>query len=130
MNLNQVTLPSLDLNIAVGFYRKLGLELIVDALPRYARFACPGGSTFSLHLTDRLPEGDSAWIYFECNNLDKRVEALLAKGILIDELPEDKSWLWREARLRDPDNNRLVLYYAGENRLNPPWRIGQQSSSH
>jgi catechol 2,3-dioxygenase-like lactoylglutathione lyase family enzyme len=35
MNLNQVTLPALDVAPAVAFYRQLGLRLIVDALPRY-----------------------------------------------------------------------------------------------
>ena len=28
-----------------------------------------------------------------------------------------------EVRLKDPVNNQLILYFAGENRLNPPWRI-------
>ena len=27
------------------------------------------------------------------------------------------------AYLRDPDGNRLCLYFAGENRVNPPWRV-------
>jgi len=50
MNLNQVTVPSHDLEIAIPFYEKLGLNLIVKALPHYARFECPDGeSTFSLH---------------------------------------------------------------------------------
>ena len=25
--------------------------------------------------------------------------------------------------LQDPDGNPLCLYHAGENRLNPPWRL-------
>ena len=37
--------------------------------------------------------------------------------------PIDQSWLWRESYLRDPDGNKICLYYAGENRLNPPWRV-------
>lgn len=44
MNLNQVTVPSLNVEKAVNFYQKLGLELIVKALPNYARFACPDGN--------------------------------------------------------------------------------------
>ena len=51
------------------------------------------------------------------------VNKLVSKGILFEGMPNDKRWLWREARLKDPDNNQLILYYAGENRLNPPWRI-------
>jgi hypothetical protein len=40
-----------------------------------------------------------------------------------DSGPEDQSWLWREAWLRDPAGNRLYLFFAGENRRFPPWRI-------
>jgi hypothetical protein len=35
----------------------------------------------------------------------------------------DRPYLWREAVLRDPSGNRIKLYHAGENRLNPPWRV-------
>jgi len=56
-------------------------------------------------------------------NLDVCVKELKAKGIIFEELPTDKPWLWREARLKDPNANQLILYTAGENRLNPPWRI-------
>lgn len=40
-----------------------------------------------------------------------------------DQEPVDQRWLWREARLKDVDGNQLILFYAGKNRLNPPWRI-------
>ena len=50
MNFNQVTVPVADVEKAIDFYEKLGLKLIVKALPDYARFECPNGtSTFSLH---------------------------------------------------------------------------------
>jgi len=45
MNLNQITVPSLDLKKSIPFYQKLGLELIVAAAPHYARFVCPDGSS-------------------------------------------------------------------------------------
>jgi len=124
MNLNQITIPSLNLINAIAFYQKLGMKLIVNSLPRYARFQCPdGNSTFSIHEVDVLPVGEGIWIYFECENLDEFVNKLIVKGISFDELPNDKPWLWREARIKDPDQNTLILYFAGENRLNPPWKI-------
>lgn len=124
MNLNQITVPSLDLSKSVPFYQKLGLRLIVDSVPNYARFECPqGNSTFSIHQADRLPSGEGIWVYFECENLDELVSDLQEKGIAFEELPDDKRWLWREARLKDPDGNQIILYFAGENRLNPPWRV-------
>ena len=124
MNLNQITVPSLDIPKAIGFYQKLGLKLIVHTHDRYARFVCPNGeATFSIHKVEQLPEGDGIHIYFECDSLDDKVNTLLNDGFSFDELPTDKSWLWREARLKDLDGNVIILYYAGENRLNPPWRL-------
>lgn len=123
MHLNQITVPVSDIERSITFYQTLGLKLIVKT-PHYARFECPdGGSTFSIHHTDQLPAGDGISVYFEHQNLDSYVTQLIAKGIIFEELPADQEWLWREARLKDPDNNQLIIYYAGENRLNPPWRI-------
>ncbi|CAM1342188.1 VOC family protein [Tenacibaculum amylolyticum] len=124
MNLNQITVPSIDLTKSIPFYEKLGLKLIVKALPHYARFECPdGNATFSIHQTDALPKGEGIYVYFECDDLDERVTSLKANGIQFDQEPTDQSWLWREARLKDLDGNQLILFFAGENRLNPPWRI-------
>lgn len=124
MNLNQITVPSLDLTKSIAFYQLMGVNLIVESLPHYARFECiEGHSTFSIHFVEELPKGNGVWVYFECENLDKYVDELIEKGIVFDEMPNDKNWLWREARLKDPDQNQLILYYGGNNRLNPPWRI-------
>jgi len=129
MNLNQITVPSLSLEKSIPFYEKLGLKLIVKSLPNYARFECPdGNSTFSIHLTNELPKGDGIYVYFECENLDEQVNSLKQKGIEFDLEPTDQSWLWREARLKDLDGNNLILFYAGENRLNPPWRIDDRKN--
>ncbi|MEM9822009.1 MAG: VOC family protein [Bacteroidota bacterium] len=124
MNLNQITVPSLDLEKSVPFYQTLGLKLIVHSPPHYARFECPNGeASFSIHQTATLPQGDGIYVYFECKQLDEQVKQLKEKGIELEQEPVDQRWLWREARLKDPDGNQLILYYGGENRLNPPWRI-------
>ena len=124
MNLNQITVPSIDLSKSIPFYQKLGLKLIVESLPHYARFECPkGDSTFSIHQVETLPKGDGIYVYFECEDLDEYVDDLNKKGFVFDELPNDKKWLWREARLKDIDGNQLILYNSGDNRVNPPWRI-------
>jgi catechol 2,3-dioxygenase-like lactoylglutathione lyase family enzyme len=125
MRLNQVTVTVRDVARSIDFYQRLGLRMIVKS-PHYARFVCPdGGSTFSVHVADEhetfVPS--SATIYFECDDLDQRVKQLTANSIAFDSMPTDQPWLWREARLRDPDGNPICLYYAGENRLNPPWVI-------
>lgn len=124
MNLNQVTIPSLDVERSIAFYQTLGLQLIVRALPRYARFECPDGeATFSIHFVEELPRGTGVLVYFEHEDLDNYVAALQKKGVAFEELPTDQPWLWREARLKDPDNNQLILYHAGKNRKEPPWKI-------
>lgn len=124
MNLNQVTVPALDVARSVAFYQQLGLKLIVEALPRYARFECPGGdATFSVHQVEVLPGDNGVVVYFEHQPLDQWVQDLQARGIRFEELPTDKSWLWREARLRDPAGNQIILFYGGTNRKSPPWRI-------
>ncbi len=124
MNLNQITIPSLDLTKSVPFYEKLGLKLIVSSTSNYARFECPdGNSSFSIQKIEELPTGDGIHVYFECSNLDDQVNNLIKKGIEFTEMPNDKEWLWREARLKDLDGNQLILFYAGKNRLYPEWRI-------
>ncbi len=124
MNLNQVTIPSRDLLKSVAFYKELGLKLIVDAQPHYARFECPvGDATFSIHHRDEEFSGYGITIYFEVDDVDSNVASLVEKGFSFSTMPVDQPWLWREARLQDPDGNRLILFHAGENRKNPPWRI-------
>ena len=123
MRLNQVTLPALDVAQSVAFYRKLGFALIVDA-PRYARFqATAGDATFSVEQADARAWKSQTIVYFECDDLDRQVEELKARGIAFMQDPRDEPWLWREARLVDPAGNVICLYHAGENRLHPPWRV-------
>jgi catechol 2,3-dioxygenase-like lactoylglutathione lyase family enzyme len=130
MNLNQVTIPSHDLVTAVEFYKQLGLQLIVASIPRYARFQCPSGdSTFSIHHVEHPIQTEGLTVYFECPNLDDRCSELQKQGVNFDMEPTDQLWLWREAHLRDPDGNRLILFYAGQNRKNPPWRIGSTADN-
>ncbi len=124
MNLNQITVPSLDLEKSIPFYQKLGLTLIVEALPHYARFECPeGDATFSIHHVEELPRGEGIYVYFECKDLDSHVQGLVELDIEFNEMPNDKRWLWREACLKDLDGNNLILFNAGIHRKNPPWRI-------
>lgn len=124
MILNQITVPSLDVEKGTEFYQQLGLHLIVDARPNYVRFELPDGdATFSLHKVEALPNGEGIYVYFQEENLDAFVAELQAKGIHFHLLPTDQPWLWREARLKDPDGNQLIIYSAGENRKNPPWRV-------
>ncbi len=124
MRLNQITLPSRDVARGRDFYVRLGFTLLVDSPPHYVRLEAPeGGTTLSLHLVEAMPAGETAVIYLESDTLDADAARLQAAGIAFTQGPRDESWLWREARLKDPDGNGICLYHAGENRLNPPWRV-------
>jgi catechol 2,3-dioxygenase-like lactoylglutathione lyase family enzyme len=125
MNFNQATCPARDVAAARDFYLRLGFTLIVDSAPHYVRLQAPqGGATLSLHHTEMdMPLADWPALYFECEDLDGRFASLKSAGVVFDSEPQDQTWLWREAWLKDPAGNRLCLYWAGENRLNPPWRV-------
>lgn len=122
MKLNQVTVGCLDYDRSAAFYRQLGLTQIVDSPPRYARFETPSGETFSIHAVEKIG-APTTMVYFECDNLDEVVADLQSKDIAFDSQPINQSWGWREARLRDPAGNPICLFYAGDNRRFPPWRI-------
>lgn len=126
MHLNQITLPALDVATSIAFYKRMGCTLLVES-PHYARFKAPKGEvTLSLHLVEQAPVAPQAVVYFECGALDLRVAELKTQGMQFTQDPQDERWLWREARLLDPSGNEICLYHAGDNRLNPPWRVGGQ----
>ncbi|MEQ1764700.1 MAG: VOC family protein [Pyrinomonadaceae bacterium] len=129
MNLNQVTIYTAKPKETAEFFIKLGLILIVDSLPRYARFECPDGdSTLSINTADERPASNDIVLYFECDDLDGEVARLKSIGLEFEEDPTDRDWLWRQAYLRDPNGNRICLFHAGENRKNPPWRVSEPSA--
>ena len=119
-----MTVPAVDVAASVAFYQQLGLRLIVDSVPRYARFECPdGGSTFSIHRVEEMPDTSGLTVYFECDDLDDTVSRLRDQGLRFASEPQDQRWLWREAHIRDPAGNEICLFHGGENRRHPPWRI-------
>jgi catechol 2,3-dioxygenase-like lactoylglutathione lyase family enzyme len=126
MNLNHVTLPSVDVAAGAVFYRLLGFMLIVDAAPDYVRLEAPeGGATLSLGRVEAIVPTQHRYpaVYLETPDLDAHYARLHAAGVVFDAPPVDQSWLWREAWLKDPDGNRVCLFWAGDTRLNPPWRV-------
>lgn len=124
MNLNQVTIYTNKPQETAEFFQTLGLLIIVDSLPRYARLECPDGdSTLSIQDDDTARVSNNVVLYFECEDLDATVSELKSKGLMFDEDPTVRPWLWRQAYLKDPNGNKICLFYAGENRKNPPWRV-------
>jgi hydroxymethylpyrimidine/phosphomethylpyrimidine kinase len=121
--LNQVTVTGTNFERSVDFYKRLGLKQIVDNPPDYARFETAGGATLSVQIDPDEKIIATTAIYLECDDLDERVERLARAGLAFEHGPRNQPWMWREARLRDPDGNIIFLYKAGEARRFPPWRI-------
>ena len=122
MNLNQVTLPVIDMLEPPPLYTNTPPPPTADP-PPHARFESQEGeSTFSLTL-NTLRMVNPTVIYFEHEQLDELVSVLQAKGFIFQQEPADMSYLWREAILNDPSGNKIILYWAGENRRRPPWRV-------
>jgi len=121
--LNQVTVTGTDYQKSVAFYRALGLKQIVANPPDYARFETAGGATLSVQIDPEETVSATTAIYLECDDLDERVERIARSGVPFEHGPRNQPWMWREARLRDPDGNIIFLYKAGEARRFPPWRI-------
>jgi len=122
--LNQVTVTGKDYELSVAFYTRLGLKQIVANPPDYARFETAGGATLSIQIDPDETISATTAIYLECDDLDDQVDRLARDGMPFEHGPRNQPWMWREARLRDPDGNIIFLYKAGESRRFPPWRIG------
>jgi predicted enzyme related to lactoylglutathione lyase len=75
------------------------------------------------HSSQEKVEESSVTIYFEHEQLDELVINLTTDGFVFIQQPTDHSYLWREAVLCDPAGNRIKLFWAGEARKNPPWRV-------
>lgn len=130
MFLSHITLLVSDISRSKAFYEALGLELIVDAA-HYCRFRAnldgKGSQTLSISHTNG-PIGASCHVGFEFEtpeDLDSFARNLVRRGLVLSESPQDRSWLWRDAILHDPDGHEILLLFAGENKLNPPWRVGR-----
>lgn len=124
MDLNQITISVSDLNKSIEFYEMIGMRLIVNTHDKYARFECPdGNTTFSLSVTGDHIGSQAMKLYFETEDVDLKFDELCESGVVFESAPVDKTFLWREAWFLDPDGHMLCIYWAGENRKFPPWRI-------
>jgi catechol 2,3-dioxygenase-like lactoylglutathione lyase family enzyme len=122
MHLNQVSVAVKDIEQSVLFYEKLGLELIVKN-DHYARFIVSGNlATLSIRKTNTFHPSETV-VYFETVELDKKIPDIKVAGLITDKEPIMQDWLWYETHLNDPDGNKVCIYHAGANRLNPSWRI-------
>lgn len=126
MRMNQMTISVLDMEASCGFYQKLGCKMVVEG-DEYSRMLAPDGeNTFSFVKVDGIADSSVCHLYFEFDSaaeLDAKVVAFQAQGFAEFTDPVDQNWLWRESHVKDPSGFTVILYYAGENRLFPPWGV-------
>ena len=120
MRQNHISVPAVDMEASRAFYQALGLRLIDDNPPDYARFLCSDDEqTLSLGRVDDVGGLQHAIVYFECDDLDKKVEKLRSRGMKFESGPEDQPYGWREAYVQDPVGTWICLFYAGRQRTQP-----------
>lgn len=123
LDFNHAMIYTADLARALRFYRdRLGFEVLDEYPGTYVRLKSPGSTTtIALHLVDpgqtMTTDAEGLRLYFEVAELDAFCRALAARGVRFEQMPEDMSWGWRHAYLRDPDGHRISLYRAGDARL-------------
>lgn len=113
-----VSVPVSDQERARRFYvETLGFELVRDddSVPglRWIEVAPPGAGT-ALTLVDwfeSMPPGSLQGLVLVCEDLEGTYDRLIADGVDVDRELEDQPW-GKEAVIRDPDGNRLVLQSA------------------
>jgi len=92
----------------------------VDSLPRYARLECPDGeSTLSVNIAEEIALTNKIVLYFECDDLDDKVEELKAAGLVFSEDPTDHDWLWRQAYLKESERQQNMFVLCGRESQKP-----------
>lgn len=116
--LGMVTLHVKDIQRSVKFYRDtLGLKVgdVFDTPEMgWAEFEVAPNLKLGLHadkhgmeVGGRAPGGATGF-YFAVPNVDKAIEQLRAKGVRIEDEPEDKPY-GRDACIADPDGNVIAI---------------------
>lgn len=110
-----VSVPVSDQERAKKFYvDELGLELIRDddSVPglHWLQVAPPGASTSLTLVTwfESMPPGSLRGLVLGCDDLEGTYDRLVANRVEVERELADQPW-GREAVIRDPDGNQLVL---------------------
>jgi predicted enzyme related to lactoylglutathione lyase len=110
-----VSVPVSDQDRAKNFYTQtLGLTLLRDddSVPgiRWVQVAPADGGTALTLVTwfDTMPPGSLRGLVLASDDLDRDYQRLQALGAEFEQPPAQQPWA-KEAVLRDPDGNQLVL---------------------
>jgi len=108
-----ISIPVTDQQVAKEFYLKFGFKIIVEAPfqggANWIQMGLPNAET-SITLVNWFPQlkpGSIAGYVIKCDDLDKTVAELTAKGITVGNA--DKTQWGRFATVKDPDGNAWSL---------------------
>jgi predicted enzyme related to lactoylglutathione lyase len=110
------SIPVSDQNRALDFYtKKLGFQIVTDqpfdGSQRWIELSIPGAKTGLTLFTPKGHEdrvGSFTGISFECDDVQKTYEDLVAKGVEFAMPPKTEQW-GTSAILKDVDGNQFVL---------------------
>lgn len=109
-----ISIPVTDQQAAKEFYLKFGFTLIVENPfhngVNWIQLGLPDGGT-SITLVNWFPQltpGSIAGFVIKCDDLDKTITELTAKGITVGDA--DKTPWGRFATVKDPDGNAWSLH--------------------
>jgi predicted enzyme related to lactoylglutathione lyase len=109
-----ISIPVTNQQVAKEFYLKLGFNIIAEAPfqggSNWIQMGLPD-SQISITLVNWFPEmpaGSVRGLVIKCDDLDKEIEELTAKGVVV--APADKTPWGRFASVKDPDGNTLSLH--------------------
>jgi uncharacterized glyoxalase superfamily protein PhnB len=115
-----------DMNAAVDFYRRLGIEFPDPPDPEghgHVEATLPGGMRFALDTAAGIKEFDPGWkppsgghrmsVAFLCDSpadVDAVYKRLIDEGVQSYKEPWDAFWGQRYAQVKDPDGNVVDLF--------------------
>ena len=114
-----------DLPASLAFYRRLGLDIPVDAdASPHVEVALPGGTRLAFDTEETIRSFDDSWrppdagghrlsLAFACDDpaeVDATYAALTSSGSGGHLAPWDAFWGQRYAIVLDPDGNHVELY--------------------
>ena len=114
-----------DMDRALAFYGRLGLEVPEGVAGPHAEIQLPGGLRLLIDTRDEIQKFDTAWsapqgsprvsLAFDCgtpDGVDETYRQLIAAGATAHLEPWDAFWGQRYASVLDPDGNGVDLFAA------------------
>jgi catechol 2,3-dioxygenase-like lactoylglutathione lyase family enzyme len=107
-----------DATLSYKFYKKLGFE-VVEVMDRHAIVSCAGFEIQLITMRDEAEfnkdslsasKGEGLYVYIQVEDVDKKYNEALEKGLIPSSEPRDWEWGNREFVIKDPDGYKLCFW--------------------